>query len=439
MKIKAAIVILGASGDLSKKKLIPALLSLFSRDMLSMESVIIGTGRTHFTDKEFQEKFEISNKHSNNFHYHNGIKGLKKRIESLGSFPRVIFFLALPPAVYGSTARELNEEGFKENVSLIIEKPFGYDYDSAHKLNNEINSYFDEHQIFRIDHYNAKEAVQNILVFRFANSLYSPVWNNTYIESIQINAFETIGVEDRGAYFDGAGIIRDMVQNHLMQLLSLVTMNTPLSLDAEEIRLKKIEILKSLRISECDRYQYRGYLEEKGVKPDSNTETYAELKLFIDNHNWHGVPIYIRTGKSMNRAGTEIGIKFKPLPKLLFNKEGNLKQNAIIFKIQPNAGIIVDMTSKLPDGNFTLVNTDLSFCYQDSFHAVIPEAYQKLLLDALRCDQTLFVSAYETELAWKRFASVLDKGGLGVYEKGTVPQSKYASEWLNFESYSEAC
>ncbi|GAH60149.1 unnamed protein product, partial [marine sediment metagenome] len=256
--------------------------------------------------------------------------------------------MALPPLVYAATAEELSREGFGEESILIIEKPYGNDYNSANKLNAEIKSFFDESQIFRIDHYLAKEAVQNILVFRFANSLFYPVWNSRYIESIQINAFESIGVERRGAYFDKVGIIRDMVQNHLMQLLSLITMEAPVSLEAEDIRVQKINLLKAVSFLESYRDQYNGYRDEKGVADGSTTETYAELKLSINNFRWIGMPVYIRVGKALNRRGTEIGIRFNPLPRLLFNEKGDIPPNIIIFKIQPAEGIILGCFKQIP-------------------------------------------------------------------------------------------
>jgi len=437
--VNAAIVILGASGDLAKRKLIPALSKLYDKSQIDPKSVIVGTGRTEFSDVSFREHFGIPGDFSERLHYHKGIPGLKKYIDSLGSFDRIVFFMALPPVAYGRTAGELLREGFGTEANLIIEKPFGYDYESSHILNSELTGYFKERQIFRIDHYLAKEAVQNILVFRFANSIFYPVWNSRYVESIQINAYEKIGVEDRGAYFDDAGIIRDMIQNHLTQLLCLITMEAPVSLDPAEIQAQKINVLKAVRVSDCRRFQYRGYHDEKGVAEGSSTETFAEMKLFIDNFRWTGMPIYIRAGKALNRKGTEIGIKFKHIPRLLFNVDGKISENKIIFKIQPSSGIVVDMESKVPGDNLEIANTNMSFCYRESFPAEIPEAYQKLLYDALKGDRTLFVSAEETETAWEKFGPFLDQGELGYYEKGSAPELCLARDWIDFESYLPIC
>ncbi len=436
---KSAIVILGASGDLARRKLIPALAHLYEQKEIEDISIIIGSGRTAFTDEEFRSRIALSPEFAGLLYYHQGIEGLKKFIDEKGTFSKIIFFMALPPSAYVERSRELAAEGFGSESILIIEKPFGYNYASAQKMNSEIAEHFEESQIFRIDHYLAKEAVQNILVFRFANSLFYPVWNSRHITSIQINAFEEIGVEDRGAYFDRAGIIRDMVQNHLMQLLCLMTMEAPVTISAEEITAQKINILKALYVTDCYRCQYNGYRQEKGVAPDSQTETYAEMKLYIDNFRWAGMPVYIRCGKSLNRKGTEIGITFKPLPRILFNKKGTVEPNKIIFKIQPAEGIILDLSSKIPSSEQSITSTNMNFCYRDSFDGEIPEAYQKLLVDALKCDKTLFVSAPETEISWQKFDHILDKGKLCFYDQGTVPKSALNIDWIDFDKFKSIC
>ncbi len=435
-----AILILGASGDLAKRKLIPALERLYRKDELDSSCRIIGSGRTAFTDHEFRDHFDVPEDFASLLHYHQGLEGIRAYVYSLKQFERVIIFFSLPPKVYGSTAAELSVEGFGKETTLIIEKPFGYDIESARVLNRELQSYFNELQIFRIDHYLAKEAVQNILVFRFANALFHPIWNSRYIESIQINALEDIGVEDRGAYFDGAGIIRDMVQNHLMQLLSLLTMEAPVSLEAEEIRNQKMQVLKALEVKRWAKLQYQGYHDEKGVPAGSKTETYAEIELTINNFRWTGIPIYVRTGKAVGRKGTEIGIRFKQGPKLLYNQDGGVPPNQIIFNIQPDAGILMDFMTKEPGADGKLSSTSMTFCYSDSFRdADIPEAYQKLLLDALKGDRTLFVSAQETELSWEKFAEALKEEQPQVYEVGKLPESALGIEWIEFEHYGSAC
>ena len=435
----SAIVILGASGDLAKRKLIPALATLFEQGEMDASNVVIGSGRTEYGDAAFRERFEVPADFAKMLYYFVGTKGLRKYIETKGKFEQIIIFMALPPSVYGQRAKELADEGFGEETRIIIEKPFGYNYETARALNDQLHEVYDESQIFRIDHYLAKEAVQNILVFRFANSLFNSIWNSNNIESIQISALETIGVEDRGDYFDTAGTIRDMGQNHLMQLLCLMTMEAPVSLDAEEIRAQKINVMKTISIDSVYRYQYEGYHHERGVAPGSTTETFAEIKLFINNFRWTGTPVYIRTGKSMNRKGTEIGVRFKSLPRLLFNQEGRIQPNQIIFKIQPAEGIIIDLASKIPGSEQRLTQTAMKFCYEDEFDVEIPEAYQKLLLDALRGNKTLFVSGEETEMSWRKFGPFLDKGRVETYRPGVMPETNFDVRWIDFEKYGSAC
>ena len=436
---KSAIIILGASGDLARRKLIPALSTLRSQNLITQDSVIVGEGRSEFSDENFRDRFDVCCEFREQLFYHRGITGLKEYISEKGEFKRIIIFLALPPSSYASTVEKLYNEGFRDDIHIVIEKPFGRDYESAHQLNESIHRFFREDQIFRSDHYLAKEAVQNILIFRFANSIFEASWNSNYIESIQINAFESIGVEKRGGYFDQAGSIRDMVQNHLLQMLCLTTMDPPVSLDAEDIRNQKINILKAIEIEEVSRGRYNGYLDENGVSPDSQTETWAEIKLRINNHRWAGTPVYIRTGKALNRKGTEIGLRFKKRPHALYNPPEGTAPNEIIFKVQPSEGIVLQLTGKNPGMDLQLARTDMAFCYNDSFTGEIPEAYQKLLLDALNGDHTLFVSAEETELAWKKLNGYPEKGELISYNKGEVPESVFGDIWINFENYEHIC
>jgi glucose-6-phosphate 1-dehydrogenase len=436
---RCAIVILGASGDLARRKLMPALNDLFLKGKICESCIVVGAGRTPFTNESFRSRFELSPQFSKRVFYHHFIDGLKNFIFSKGDFTRVVIFLSQPPASYGSTAGALACEGFSQETSIVIEKPFGNDLDSAIALNHELASCFSEQQIFRIDHYLAKEAVQNIMVFRFANLLFSPVWNSNYISEIQINATEDQGIFERGSYFDSAGIIRDMVQNHILQLLCLVTMEPPVSLAPDDVKARKIDILRSIKIEELHRFQYEGYRREKDVNSESTTETFAELRLCIDNFRWSGMPVFIRTGKAVNRRGTEIGIRFKKLPELLFNENGSLDNNQLIFKIQPAEGIIIDMHSKVPDTENEVKKTFLNFCYRDTFEKKSPEAYQRLLYDVLRGDHTLFVSAAETESAWSLFKGFLDRKDLEFYKQGNLPKSKLDVEWIDFNRYTQFC
>lgn len=435
----AAIVILGASGNLTRKKLIPALYQLYLKGEISHSTLIVGEGRNDFTDEQFRGLFGTPDDFSRLIVYHKGIGGLKQFLAGYERLSRVIFFFALPPQAYASTAQELAEEGFGKESSIIIEKPFGSDFRSAQILNESLTRFFGESQIFRNDHYLAKDAVQNILVFRFANSLFGPLWNSTYVESIQINAFEQAGVLDRAQYFDKAGILRDMVQNHLMQLLCLLTMEPPLTLGADDIRQRKMDVLRSLTVTKCHRWQYEGYRDEKGVASASATETFAELSLEINNLRWAGTPVYIRTGKALPRTGTEIGVRLRRLPRLLYNENGTLPNNDIVFLIQPFAGIFLGLSSKTPGMDIRLSDTNMRFCYNKAFEVEIPEAYQKLLLDALQGDHTLFVGGEETELSWRVLDSVLDAGPCRIYPQKTVPRSELGIDWIDFEKYESAC
>lgn len=436
----SAIVILGASGDLARRKLIPALADHTASRRIDESCVIVGSGRSDFTDAEFREHVGVASPLADRVFYHRGIDGLKGRLDELGSFGTVIVFFSLPPSVYAETAEALSAEGFGGDTRIIVEKPFGYDYQSARELNQRLKRFFDEEHIYRIDHYLAKEAVQNILVFRFANSLFYPVWNSGYIESIQINASEEIGVGTRGAYFDRSGIIRDMVQNHLIQMLALVTMEAPVSLDPADIRNQKTNILKALEVVRSARGQYEGYHREEKVAPDSPTETFAELEMRIHTFRWEGVPIYIRTGKKLGRKGTEIGLQFKKLPRLLYNVDNDIDPNRILFRIQPSTDIIIDHGAKIPGTDNEIARRQLDFCFTESFgDRPVPDAYGRLLLDALRGDKTLYVSAKETELAWQKIDGVPDAGELFRYPPGAVPPSPLDIEWIDFAGYPPNC
>ncbi|MCK5735883.1 MAG: glucose-6-phosphate dehydrogenase [Spirochaetaceae bacterium] len=432
----SAIIILGASGDLAKRKLIPALDALKRSGEIGEGCKIIGSGRKKFSDDEFRRHFKSSESISSQLHYHSGIKGLRGFLDTLGDFKNIIIFFSLPPKVYADTADALHQEGFGRKTRIIIEKPFGYDLKSARELNRRLSENFEEEQIYRIDHYLAKEAVQNLLIFRFANSLFDPLWNAANVESIQINASEVIGVESRGAYFDGSGVIRDMVQNHLMQMLALLTMEAPVSLDSEDIRNQKANVLKTMEVIRSARGQYEGYRQEPMVNPNSNTETFAELELRIHNFRWEGVPIYIRSGKALSRKGTEIGIRFKQIPRLLFNADGKLEPNRIIFHIQPTTGIVIDHAVKVPGTDNDIAQSRLDFSLSDAFGPPVAEdAYQRLLMDALDGDSTLYVSAKETEMAWEVLDEVLESEQPFLYRQGEMPESPLEIDWIDFEDY----
>jgi glucose-6-phosphate 1-dehydrogenase len=436
---KCAIIILGATGDLTRRKLVPALHELYRLKKLHPGTLIAGSGRRGFTDAGFRRLFDAPEAFKKRLFYHQGISGLKTFVRKQGRYPRVLFFLALPPAACAPAAAALAREGFGPEAALVVEKPFGSDLASARALNRALLARFNEKQIFRIDHYLAKEAVQNILVFRFANAVFEPVWSCRHIESIQINALETEGVLDRGAYFDRAGIIRDMVQNHLTQLLCLLTMDAPRNLGAEEIRRRKMKVLSAMRVEKCFRGQYRGYQAEKGVDRTAQTETFAEMRLSIRNRRWKDTAVYLRTGKALNRKGTEIGVRFRRPPRALFGSRDKAGPNQIVFKIQPAEGIILDLSSKVPGSGLAVTRTRMNFCYREAFKGPVPEAYRRLLMDAIQGDRTLFVGARETEASWKVYEGILDKGGLACYRKGGRPPDLLAAPWIDFASYGPAC
>ena len=445
-RAKTAIIILGASGDLAERKLLPALDQLYTQGHLALDEVIIGSGRSALTNDAFRAKSDCCPEFKALLFYHQGLAGLRANVDAKGTFERIVIFMALPPHAYEKTAKALYEEGFRDEVILVVEKPFGYDLTTSKKLNKELHRYYKESQIFRIDHYLAKEAVQNILVFRFANALFEPIWNNHYIEEIQVSAYEELSVENRGAYFDNSGIIRDMIQNHLIQLLAILTMESPTSLSAANIQHQKLNVLQQMKVEHWFRAQCDEYREEPGVANDSNTETYGAINLSINNSRWYGVPIKIRAGKYLNRKGTEIGVKFKKLPPILFNESGNLSENKIIFKIQPAEGIIIDIASKIP-GSGEIKNTTMNFCYRDHFNEKIPEAYTKLLLDAINADKTLFVSAEESEISWEKFDACLKDTSPPhtFYKRGEQPDMSceqedcFEADWIKFEEYGNVC
>ncbi len=440
-----AIVILGASGNLARKKLLPALSILHQRKKLPSSYIVAGCGRTEHTNESFRAVLGVAGEFAESVVYKTGIAGLKKFLadeflkRGAGEEYDTMIFMALPPAVFEKTASELCMEGFGKTARLVVEKPFGTDLESAKTLNRSLLECFPEERIFRIDHYLAKEAVQNILVFRFANMIFDSAWNSSCIESIHINALETSGVEDRGAYFDNAGIIRDMVQNHLIQLLCLITMDAPVSLSSEDIRQQKLQILRAMRIDKCVCGQYEKYGIERGVQPDSTTPTFTEMQLSVNTMRWSGVPIYIRAGKSMPRTGTEIGIRFKHLPRVLFNENDEIEPNKVIFKIQPGEGIVIDMASKIPGREGGVASANMNFCYRDTFSEQIPEAYQRLLLDAVNGDKTLFVSSEEIELAWKVVDKVGNYTSKFSYEGRVMPGTRLGIDWIDFERYKGVC
>jgi glucose-6-phosphate 1-dehydrogenase len=442
------LVIFGASGDLTKRKLIPALYDLYIQELLPEKFVVLGASRTKLSDEDFREKadeFIEGNSKVETFRkmlYYEPVsptepddfKKLKKRLKALEKEhsiePNYIFYLSTPPSVYGNIAENLSEAGLSKSEDyfrrLIVEKPFGTDLDSAQKLNVDLLNYFDEKQVYRIDHYLGKESVQNMLVTRFSNGIFEPLWNRNFIEWVEITSAESLGVENRGGYYDQSGALRDMLQNHLLQLAGFVAMEPPVVIEADAIRNEIVKVFQSLRpISEEDvpkyviRGQYlsskirgetvKGYREEDGVDPISRTETFVAMKFFIDNWRWGGVPFYIRTGKKLPARVTEIVIHFKQVPHHLFSKNGNSgpEYNQLVIRIQPDEGILLKFKMKTPGAGFQTQTVNMDFHYSDLAEVRLPSAYERLLLDAMQGDATLYSRGDAVEEAWSFIQPIL--------------------------------
>ncbi len=427
------LIIYGGSGDLAKRKLFPALANLLSKGQMPARFKIIAVGRKKVDIQTLLSMGEFSEHFSHHFRYvqsdysPEGIAHLKTVCEEICReshiSPNYLHYLAIPPNGYADVAKAIKDGDMvypshsKHWSRLVVEKPYGRDLQSATELNTNLLATFSEKQIYRIDHYLGKEVVQNLLVFRFANSVFEPIWNHHFIEHIQISSSEYLGVGDRAEYFDQAGVLRDMVQNHLMQIFSLISMEPPVNLSADAIRDEKVKVLRSLRPVDLEtqppmaiRGQYGpgeikgkeaiGYREEKNVPVESSIDTFVALRLHLDNLRWAGVPFYLRSGKALSRKGTEVVVTFKSLPNVLFNTHGqHTQQNQIVFKIQPQEGILLELTSKTPGQSFELVDTSMKFSYGDRFDTRA-DAYERLLLDAILGDPTLFVRSDETELSW---------------------------------------
>ncbi|GAA5417597.1 glucose-6-phosphate 1-dehydrogenase [Paraliobacillus ryukyuensis] len=441
---KAVIVIFGATGDLANRKLYPSLYRLYRNGKLSENFAVIGVARRPLTNEDFRNNIkksiaDFNDEHINpdefasHFHYNPFDVQDLTHYQKLNAFMdeldekydaggNRLFYLAMAPNFFGTIAANLKSEGVTNNqgwTRLVIEKPFGHNYDTAQQLNDQIRHAFSEDQIYRIDHYLGKEMIQNIEIVRFANALFEPLWNNQYIANIQITSSETLGVEERGSYYDKSGALRDMVQNHILQMVSLLAMEPPAKLTPDDIRYEKIKVLRSLRpISEADvnnyfvRGQYdRGeidgepmnaYREGNGVDPESNTETFVAGKFMIDNFRWAGVPFYIRTGKRMAKKATEIVVQFKDLPINLYAGKGDtIDPNLLVIRVQPEDGITLHLNAK--KGDYDTTSTPITMHYDKSAveNEYTPEAYETLLNDCLNGDSTNFVHSDEVALSWK--------------------------------------
>ncbi len=450
------VFIFGGSGDLNHRKLTPALYNLFVDGLLSDEFLIVGIGRTEYSDakfrshllegiKEFSRRKDDGNGSWKKFSEHitylqldvakpedfQQISRITKDCEAKwGIQASVLYYLSVAPQLVPQIATHLSQLDLCNDVKsqrIVVEKPFGHDLKSAVELNTLLNSLFAEDQIYRIDHYLGKETVQNILALRFANALFEPIWNRNYIDHIQITAAETVGVEDRGGYYEQSGALRDMVQNHILQLVCMVAMEAPVSFEANEIRNKKADVLNAIRkIDKEEVYLYaargqytdgwmkgervKGYRQEKNVDPESQTETFAAVKFYIDNWRWQDVPFYVRSGKYMHEKTTLITVQFKQAPKYAFPKEAaeTWRDNRLTISIQPEMDIRIRFQAKRPGQNMRLNPVDMIFSYNDNFVEPQPEAYETLLLDAMNGIATQFMRADQVEAAWRVITPVLE-------------------------------
>ena len=430
-----ALVILGASGNLTHQKLGPAIFSLYRKERLPDNVRIVGVARNEMTDDEFRDWLrqtsagDVATAEWDEFAARlsyvtadvtaaDSLAEVGRRVAELAAYPdskiNCLFYLALAPGLYEPAISALAAAGLADESAgwrrVVVEKPFGSDLTSARQLNAHVHRVFREEQVYRIDHYLGKETVQNLLVFRFANAIFEPVWNRNYIDQVQITVAEDVLVGERGEYYDHAGVLRDMFQNHLLQLLSLIAMDPPYAFEADALRNEKAKALRSVRRTSLRELhqslvigQYDGYHVEPGVAPGSQTPTYAALRLYIDNWRWQGVPFYLRSGKGLARKSTEMVVQFHSPPHMLFPvpEDVDIPGNTLSICIQPNEGMRLEFQSKVPDAGLEMKTVDLEFHYHDDFAGIdIPDAYERLLLDVIAGDASLFTRNDEIELAW---------------------------------------
>lgn len=460
---KALITIFGGTGDLANRKLYPSLYHLFRKGYLKEHFAVIGTARREWSDDFFRQKvtesiqdIEGSEKDAeafaSHFYYQSHdvtnresymkLKNLSEKLDEKYQLEgNRLFYLAMAPNFFGTIASRIQSEGFVDTEGfhrLIIEKPFGHDLESAKELNDSLRLAFNENEIYRIDHYLGKELVQNIPVFRFANPLLNAVWNNKYIANIQVSLTETLGVEERGRYYDESGAIRDMIQNHTLQIVSLLAMNPPIDLTTEDIRNEKVRALRSLRVyegkevaenfvrgqygaGEVDGETLESYRDDKNVDSASTTDTFVAAKLMVDNDRWAGVPFYIRSGKRLNKKATQIAIEFKKNPHHLFGDE-SLAGNTLVINVQPDEGIYLYLNAKKPGGGMESMPIQLDYSHTSPDGSPIPEAYEKLILDSLRGDATYFSHWDEVSTSWNLVDHVIEE-----WNKETPEFPNYAS------------
>jgi glucose-6-phosphate 1-dehydrogenase len=461
------LTIFGATGDLAKRKLLPALYNLAHEGALPERFNLIGSARSTMSDDDFRtearESIESFSRRKpdpkvldvllEHVRYVSGVfdddsvyDGLRDRAKEFDDEAGIVFnrvyYLSTAPSFFPVIVGKLGEHGLDSNegseVRVVIEKPIGRDLAEAQELNKAVLDVLEEHQVFRIDHYLGKETVQNMLAFRFANGLFEPVWNRNYIDYVQITAAEDLGIGTRAGYYDTSGALRDLVQNHMLQLLTLLCMEPPVSFSADEVRDEKVKVLHSIHPhtpeqvqEQTVRAQYgpgmsegeevKGYLEEQDVPPDSTTETFAALRLEVDNWRWAGVPIYLRTGKRLARKITEIAVTLKPVPHLAFKQEGSVgvQPNQVILTMQPNEGVSISFGAKIPGTRMRIRPVNMEFLYGTAFLSESPEAYERLIMDAMRGDATLFTRDDEVEAQWRICDPILEAWGK---TPGPLPQ-----------------
>ncbi|WP_433338231.1 glucose-6-phosphate dehydrogenase [Spirillospora sp. CA-294931] len=463
------LVLFGVTGDLSRKKLLPAIYDLANRGLLPPGFSLVGFARRDWEHEDFRQiAYESIKEHARTpfredvwTHLSEGIHfvpgefsdpgafealamAVKELDESRGTGGNYAFYLSIPPKFFPQVVERLQESGLAERANgawrrVVIEKPFGHDLVSAKELNDTVHRVFPEESIFRIDHYLGKETVQNILALRFANAMFEPIWNRSFVDHVQITMAEDIGIGGRAGYYDGIGAARDVIQNHLLQLLALTAMEEPTSFSAEAVRAEKAKVLSSVRVPDdlataTARGQYcagwqggvsvKGYLEEDGIPKSSTTETYAAVRLEIDNRRWAGVPFYLRTGKRLSRRVTEVALVFQQAPHLPFSQTDTeeLGQNALVMRVQPDEGITVRFGSKVPGTSMEIRDVNMDFAYGESFTEASPEAYERLLLDVLIGDPPLFPRQEEVELSWQILDPIEEywagQGKLDQYKSG---------------------